>query len=100
MKHLLVVLLLTIGVNTAQAEAIAQSPNEGGGFIVLTNEICTVGKKTFDSLRRVYSYTQRGDTQEGCYGLEDDTVIVVWESGNKKRYSANGFTPINRGNRI
>ena len=99
MKYI-IVLLLTLSINTAQAEAIAQSPNEGGGFIVLTNEICVIGKKTFNELRRVYGYTSRGDTQEGCFMLEDETVVVVWDSGNKKRYPASGFTLINRGGRI
>jgi hypothetical protein len=99
MKYI-IALLLTLGVNTTQAEAIAQSPNEGGGFIVLTNEVCVVNKKTFSELRRVYSYTQSGLTQEGCFMLEDDTVVVVWESGNKRRYSASGFTLVNRGKNI
>ena len=97
---ILVVLLLMLGVTTAQAEAIAQSPNEGGGFIVLTNQVCKVNNKTFPELRRVYSFTQSGLTQEGCYGIEDETVVVVWESGNKRRYAASGFTLINRGNRL
>jgi len=99
MKYI-IALLLTLGVHTAQAEAIAQSPNEGGGFIVLTNEVCVVSKKTYSELRRVYSYTQSGLTQEGCYMLEDDTVVVMWESGNKRRYAASGFTLINRGKQI
>jgi len=99
MKYI-IALLLTLGINTAQAEAIAQSQNEGGGFIVLTNEVCVVNKKTFSELRRVYSYTQSGLTQEGCFMLEDDTVVVVWESGNKRRYAASGFILVNRGKNI
>jgi hypothetical protein len=100
MKLLIAIFISTFTINFAYAEAVAQSPNEGGGFIVLTNEVCVVNKKTFSELRRVYAYTARGDTQEGCFALEDDTVVVVWESGNKKRYAASGFTLINRGNRI
>lgn len=99
MKYI-IALLLTLGVTTAQAEAIAKSENEGGGFIVLTNEVCVINKKTFPDLRRVYSYTSSGLTQEGCFMLEDETVVVVWESGNKRRYSASGFTLINRGKQI
>jgi len=100
MKTFIAAVLATFTINFANAEAIAQSPNERNGFIVLTNEVCKVGNKTFKELNRVYSYTARGDTQEGCFMLEDDTVVVVWESGNKKRYAASGFTLINRGNRI
>jgi len=100
MKQLTFLLCLLFFVNIAHAEAIAQSPNEGNGFIVLTNEVCKAGNKTYKDLNRVYSYTARGDTQEGCFVLEDDTVVVVWESGNKRRYPVSSFTLINRGNRI
>jgi len=99
MKYI-IALLLTLGVHTAHAEAIAKSENEGGGYIVLTNEVCKVQGKTYSELRRVYSYTQSGLTQEGCFMLEDETVLVVWESGNKRRYAASGFTLINRGKQI
>jgi hypothetical protein len=99
-KQLTFLLCLLSFVNIAHAEAIAQSPNEGNGFIVLTNEVCKIGGKTFKELNRVYSYTARGDTQDGCFMLEDTTVVVVWESGNKKRYPASSFTLINRGSQI
>ena len=99
MKHILAALLLAFSINV-QAEAIAQAQNEGGGAIVLTNEVCKAGGKTFSDLRRVYAYTGSGLTQEGCYMLEDETVVVVWESGNKRRYHASGFTLINRGKQI
>lgn len=99
MKQILAILLLAFSINV-QAEAIAQAQNEGGGFIVLTNEVCKAGGKTYNELRRVYGYTGSGVTQEGCYALEDDTVVVVWESGNKRRYHASGFTLINRGKQI
>lgn len=100
MKLLIATVITTLTVNFAYAEAIAQAQNDGNGFIVLTNEVCKAGNKTFKDLNRAYSYTARGETQEGCFILEDDTVVVVWESGNKRRYPASGFTLINRGNRI
>lgn len=99
MKKIIATLLLAVSINV-QAEAIAQAQNEGGGFIVLTNEVCKAGNKTFPELRRVYSYTGSGLTQEGCFALEDETVVVVWETGTKRRYHASGFTLINRGKQI
>jgi hypothetical protein len=100
MKTLIATIIATFSINFANAEAIAQSPNEGNGFIVLTNEVCKIGGKTFKELNRVYSYTARGDTLDGCFMLEDNTVVVVWESGSKKRYPASSFTLINRGSQI
>jgi hypothetical protein len=98
---LLIAFLLTLGVNTAQAEAIARTPNTGGGYIVLTDERCVVNKKDYSPLKRAYSYTAKGYTFEGCYGIEDDTVITVWPDGNEqRRYPINNFELINRGNRL
>ena len=99
MKYI-IALLLTLGINTAQAEAIATMPNNANGKIVLTNEICKFKGKVYDSLRRAYNYTEQGYTSEGCYAIEDETVVVVWDSGNKMRYPAANFTLTNRGKNI
>jgi len=64
----------------ANAESIASSPNDGNGKIVLTG---------------------KGNTFEGCYGIEDDTVVVVWLVGNeteKRRYPISNFTLTRKGN--
>jgi hypothetical protein len=99
MKYI-IALLLTLGVHTAQAEAIATMPNNGDGKIVLTNEVCVVNNKTFSELRRAYTYTAQGHTQEGCFMIEHETVVVIWASGNKMRYPAENFTLTNRGKNI
>jgi hypothetical protein len=88
-------LLLFAGLIITQyskAEAIAQMPNEGGGFIVLTDDVCNYEGKVYKGLNRLYSYTQQGYSSEGCYGVEDETVVVVWKSGNKMRYPISSFT--------
>lgn len=89
----------------AQAETIASMPNQGGGKIVLTNEICKVGNKVYDKLNRAYNYTSEGYGSEGCFYLEDETVVVVWSQSNgasRMRYPAENFTIIkkNGGTRI
>jgi hypothetical protein len=78
----------------AQADAIATSPNEGGGKIVLTDEVCKHEGKTYKGLNRIYSYTSKGLNAEGCYGIEDDTVVVIWytDTVEKRRYPASSFT--------
>jgi hypothetical protein len=87
----------------AQAEAIATMPNEGGGKIVLTDEVCKHDGKTYKELSRAYNYTTAGYSSEGCFFIEDETVVVVWatSSGAKRmRYPAENFTVIKKkGNR-
>lgn len=83
----------------AFAESIATMPNKGGGKIVLTNEICKMEGKTYSSLNRAYNYTSEGYSSEGCYALEDDTVIIVWNLNGKAqrmRYAADDFTLVKR----
>lgn len=80
----------------ARAEAIASMPNKGGGKIVLTNEVCEINGKTYKTLNRAYNYTESGYGSDGCFTVEDETVLVIWkkEDGNpqKMRYPAENFT--------
>jgi hypothetical protein len=99
MKYL-IVLLVTLSVNV-QAAGIARTPNNGGGFIVLTDEPCIYKNKDYAPLKRAYSYIAKGNTYEACYGVEDDTVLVIYvDDKEQRRYPLSGFVLINRGNRI
>lgn len=92
-KKLLVCLLFTPFL--ANADSIASMPNQGGGKIVLTNEVCKLGNKTYAGLNRAYNYTVEGHTSEGCFMVEDETVVVIWNQSNgtsKMRYPAENFT--------
>ena len=81
-------------IDEVRAETIASMPNQGQGKIVLTNEACTYGGKTYSSLTRAYNYTYEGYTTEGCFYVEDETVVVIWATNGKSttmRYPANNF---------
>lgn len=94
MKKLLLTILFFC--NFCYANVIATMPNKAGGKIVLTNETCSYNNKTYGNLKRTYYYTQEGYTNEGCFYLEDDTIVVIWSDGDKNssvmRYEANSFT--------
>lgn len=79
----------------AKADAIASMPNKGGGKIVLTNEVCEMNGKTYSKLYRAYNYTSEGYGSEGCFALEDETVVIVWKLQNNKaqqmRYPVENF---------
>jgi len=97
MKKLLAALLFVPMM--AQAAAIATMPNRAGGKIVLTDEACVHKGKRYDGLNRAYNYSTEGYTTEGCFLVEDETVVVIWNDGSansKMRYPAENFTIINR----
>jgi hypothetical protein len=91
-----VVGMLLVGfVQEVSAEAIATMPNQAGGKIVLTDEPCVHQGKTYNGLNRAYNYGAQGYTTEGCYVVEDETVVVIWNDGtanSKMRYPAENFT--------
>ena len=79
----------------AFADAIASMPNEGGGKIVLTDDICKVDGKIYNKLNRAYNYSTSGYGSEGCFYVEDETVVVIWNlsTGAKQmRYPIENFT--------
>jgi hypothetical protein len=93
MKKMLVLLGLLSAVTVARAETIATQPNQAGGKIVLTDDICKHDGKVYDKINRAYNYGSAGYTSEGCWSLEDETVIVYWIDTNQKmRYPITAFT--------
>lgn len=90
MRKLLATLLLCPML--AHGAVIASMPNQAGGKIVLTDEECNYKGKNYPSLRKSYFYTPEGLTGDGCWRLDDETVIVVWlDSNTTRRYPASNF---------
>ena len=97
LKHIAVITLML--PTFAFAAAIATMPNRAGGKIVLTDEVCVHKGKTYNGLARAYNYSTEGYTTEGCFVIEDDTVVVIWDDGSansKMRYPAENFTIIKK----
>ena len=93
MKKILIGAVLALTATVCNAETIATMPNEAGGKIVLTDEICKYNGQVFDKLNRAYNYGASGSTGEGCWGVEDETVMVYWVDTNRKsRYPLVNFT--------
>ena len=97
MKKILIGALLALTTTLANAEMLATLPNKAGGKIVLTDEICVdpVTKERYDALKRAYNYSAEGGTSEGCYFVEDESVVVVWvnsQSRDRSRYPLENFT--------
>lgn len=90
MKKLLAVLLFAPTI--ALGGVVASMPNQAGGKIVLTDEPCNHDGKNYPSLRKSYFYTPEGTTGDGCWRLDDETIIVAWiDSNTTKRYPLQNF---------
>ena len=91
-KKLLVVLML-LGTPTAYAELVAFMPNQSGGRIVITNEVCTgADGKKYDNMYRLFTYNPTGTTVEGCFMFEGDTIRAYWpEAKQEARYELKNF---------
>lgn len=90
MKKILATLLLCPMI--AHGAVVASMPNQAGGKIVLTDEACVHNGKRYEGLFKSYFYTTQGITGDGCWRLDDETVIVVWlDSNTTRRYPASNF---------
>lgn len=89
MKKLLIALCF---IGSVQAKDIAWMPNQAGGRVVLTDEICKDGKgKTYQGLNRMFLYSETGLTLDGCFYIRGDVVDAVWDDGVKMRYPTSNF---------
>jgi hypothetical protein len=59
----------------------------------LTDDACIHKGKNYEKLNRAYNYGSAGYTSEGCWIVEDETVVVVWiDTDQKMRYPVTAFT--------
>lgn len=93
MKNLLIALLMAPSISFGAV--IASMPNQAGGKIVLTDETCIHNGKSYAPLMKAFNYSNSGTTGDGCWGLEDEVVTVIWVHPNgttdKFRYPARNF---------
>jgi hypothetical protein len=89
----LLVAWMAVYAVAVKAATVATQPNQAGGKIVLTDDACVYKGKNYDKLNRAYNYGSAGYTSEGCWGIEDETVIVYWiDNDQKMRYPISAFT--------
>lgn len=83
--------LLSFQVN---AKAVGELPNKSGGKIVFTDDSC----KYYPKAMRMYTYAPSGGSNDGCWFIEDNMVVVVYEDDKKTyRYPLNQvLTPSNK----
>ncbi len=102
MKKLLAVLLFVPTI--ALGAVVATLPNQAGGKIVLTDEECRHDGQVYSALRKAYNYGSSGNTSDGCWYLDDETVVVIWKQSNgqasTRRYPVENFDVRKRGKNL
>lgn len=81
MKHITIAALAALTF-TAHAEPFADTDNQGRGKIVIMTDTCPA----MPSESRAYFYTAEGQTEEGCWRYDADTILIQWEKQGKRRY--------------
>ena len=86
MKKILlaVLLILSLSVNAA---VVAETINDGGGRIALTDVKCNSIQGAFIA----YSYIANGKSLMGCWVVETNRVFVKWDDGDLRSYPLDAF---------
>ena len=87
MNKLLIALLLLPLI--AVAKPIAETNNQGGGKIVLTNDKCND-----PNFKLAYSQMNGASTLLGCWGMDNTFIHIRWYDGDLRSYPIEGFRMI------
>ena len=77
---------MTLSLN-ASAAVVAETNNDGGGRIALTDLKCTRIQNTFIA----YTYISNGKSLMGCWTSESDRVFIQWNDGDLRSYPIDTF---------
>ena len=69
----------------AQAQSI-RTENNGGGYITLTDRVCTIGDEVYRNLRVAIATGPAGTTRNGCGTILRDTVVLTLDAPDEGRY--------------
>lgn len=79
-------------VPTIASAAVMVTRNDGGGEIVLTANECVYQGERFPALKAAYTWTPKLPKMEGCWGIIDGNVNVIYFDEMKERvYPINAF---------
>lgn len=85
MKKLTMSIILMGAVATASAQNVLGTiKNQAGGKIVLLEEPCA--KANSQGQRRAFFWTSDNYSDDGCWKLDNGTVVVEWDGNGRRRY--------------
>jgi len=80
------VVLSILSLN-ASAAVVAETVNQGGGTIALTDAKCSKSQSTFVA----YTYISTGQSLLGCWASEGNRIFIQWNDGDLRSYPLEGF---------
>lgn len=80
MKYLFGFALLAFCL-TAQAKAVAELPNKGGGKIIITDEACRQ-----QGYKLAYTQMNGAPTMLGCWGMDNKFIHIMWYDNDLRSY--------------
>jgi len=84
-KKLTMSIILIGAVATASAQNVLGTiKNQAGGKIVLLEEPCA--KANSQGQRRAFFWTEDNYSDDGCWKLDNGTVVVEWDTHGRRRY--------------
>ncbi len=84
--------LLLLSLNVHANGVIAETTNDGGGQIVLTDIPC----KTQPNTMIAYSYLKNGRSMLACWASDDKRVFIKWPDDDLTSYPLEIFIPVNK----
>ena len=94
MKRLIVAIALTASAFSAYADTW-RTPNNNGGYIVLTQRDCPQVPNM--GWRAGYSYSSGGNTLSFCWMIIDNLVQAVYTDGSRYTYQPANFEKVPAG---
>ena len=89
MRKLLIALAMLPAL--AQAEALFETTNKGGGKIVLTDEYCNDNR-----YRLAYATHPDIETQMGCWTADNSSIHIKWYEGELRSYNYSGWVDLRK----
>lgn len=85
MKNTMIGLMALSLIATASAQNVLGTiKNQAGGKIALLDEPCA--KADSKSQRRAFFWTSDNFSDDGCWKLDNGTVVVEWDTHGRRRY--------------
>lgn len=88
-----IIFALMFAASTANAASMITA-NKNGGFISVTDEVCYLKGKEYQSLKQGYAVGESGLSIRGCWYYKDNLIHMIYEDGSEYKYPISGFTVV------
>lgn len=83
-KTMIGLMALSLAATASAQNVLGTIKNQAGGKIVLLDEPCA--KADSKGQRRAFFWTSDNYSDDGCWKLDNGTVVVEWDLNGRRRY--------------